>query len=47
MSEDAEEHQNENAPTDIGKIEWIDLTVGEASRMRDFYCSVVGWSSTE
>ena len=47
MSEEAEEDQNENSPTDIGKIEWIDLTVGEASRMRDFYCSVVGWSSTE
>ena len=47
MSEETEEQEKENSPSKIGKIEWIDLTVDEASRMRDFYCSVVGWSSTE
>ena len=47
MSEEAEE-QVENKPSnDVGKIEWIDLTVEEGSRVRDFYCSVVGWSSSE
>ncbi len=27
-----------------GTIGWIDLTVGDATRMRDFYAQVVGWS---
>ena len=26
-----------------GKIGWIDLTVEDAPRVRDFYASVVGW----
>src|SRR5262245_42193861 len=28
---------------DVGKIGWIDLTVGDATRVRDFYEAVVGW----
>lgn len=34
-------------PSNIGRVEWIDLTVDDASRVRDFYCAVVGWSSTD
>lgn len=29
----------------IGSIGWIDLTVADAGRLRDFYRSVVGWDS--
>jgi len=28
---------------DIGKIGWIDMTVADAPRVRDFYQAVVGW----
>jgi predicted enzyme related to lactoylglutathione lyase len=31
--------------SEVGKIGWIDLTVGEAERVRDFYRDVVGWKS--
>jgi hypothetical protein len=31
--------------SDIGKIGWVDLTVPEAGRVRDFYRAVVGWQS--
>lgn len=34
-------------PSNIGRIEWLDLTVDDASRVKDFYCSVVGWSNSE
>ena len=27
----------------IGTIAWVDLTVGDAPRVRDFYREVVGW----
>lgn len=27
----------------IGKIGWIDMTVGDATTLRDFYQGVVGW----
>ena len=47
MEEEPEEKTGEEIPTNIGKIEWLDLTVEEASRAKDFYCSVVGWSSSE
>lgn len=30
--------------SEIGTIGWIDLTVDDASGIRDFYSSVVGWS---
>lgn len=32
-----------NAKPSIGSIGWIDLTVADAPRVRDFYASVVGW----
>lgn len=31
----------------IGSIGWIDLTVDDASEIRDFYKSVTGWSHGE
>ena len=40
------EAPKENPPS-IGRIEWMDLNVVEASQIKDFYCSVVGWSSSE
>ena len=30
-----------------GKILWQDLTVDDASAIKDFYCAVVGWKSEE
>ena len=30
---------------EVGKIGWIDLTVPDAGRVRDFYRAVVGWKS--
>ena len=33
--------------SEIGTIGWIDLTVEDASGIRDFYSSVVGWSFEE
>jgi len=31
------------ASPDIGKIGWIDITVDDATGLKDFYASVVGW----
>ena len=31
----------------IGKISWIDMTVDDATGMRDFYKEVVGWDVSE
>lgn len=31
----------------IGRIEWLDLTVGDAPRIRDFYADVVGWKAAD
>jgi predicted enzyme related to lactoylglutathione lyase len=31
------------APTKIGSIGWIDLTIPDAENVRDFYQAVVGW----
>ena len=47
MEEENEQKDTDESTSEIGKIEWLDLTVNEASRIRDFYCSVVGWSSSE
>ena len=33
--------------SDTGSIEWLDLTVPDAARLRDFYASVVGWKTGE
>lgn len=32
--------------SNLGSISWIDLTVDDASRVRDFYSEVVGWTSS-
>lgn len=31
----------------IGSIGWIDLTVPDADKVRDFYKEVIGWTATE
>ena len=36
-----ENNMSENP--DIGKIGWLDLTVDDAGKVRDFYQAVVGW----
>ena len=44
-----EEHhkdEQENGPV-IGQIEWLDLTVNDASRVKNFYASVVGWKADD
>lgn len=33
--------------TEIGSIGWADLTIDDASGMRDFYQKVVGWESED
>ena len=30
---------------DVGKVAWVDLTVGDAENVRDFYGEVVGWKN--
>mgnify|MGYP005706623399 CR=1 FL=1 len=35
----------DNDKKTIGAIEWCDLTVNDAEKVRDFYCDVVGWKS--
>ena len=32
---------------EIGSAGWIDLTVADAPRLRDFYSAVVGWKPSE
>jgi predicted enzyme related to lactoylglutathione lyase len=34
-------------PANIGRVEWLDLTVEDAGRVRNFYKAVVGWSSSD
>ncbi len=43
----APEHELEKPPSNIGRIEWLDLTVADASRVRDFYRKVIGWKSAD
>lgn len=33
--------------TNIGQLEWFDLTVNNASAVAEFYSSVVGWNASE
>ena len=50
MSEVSDESGSEDETVEasnIGRVEWIDLSVDDASRIKDFYCAIVGWSSTE
>ena len=37
----------EEKPSNIGRIEWLDLTVDDASQVKNFYCNVIGWSDSE
>jgi predicted enzyme related to lactoylglutathione lyase len=34
-------------PSGVGKIHWVDLTVGNADDVKHFYRGVVGWESSE
>src|SRR4051794_7494548 len=34
-------------PAAVGTIGWIDLTVPDATRVRDFYQGVVGWPASD
>jgi len=47
---EAQGQHNETEKKDIskiGRIEWLDLTVGDAPRIRDFYADVVGWKPAD
>src|SRR5262249_46347200 len=35
-----------DAKQPIGSVSWIDLTIPEADKIRNFYSSVVGWASS-
>lgn len=39
--------ETETAKAAVGTVTWRDLTVPNASEIRDFYCEVVGWKSTD
>ena len=43
LSSRAEEADNNS----IGRVEWVDLSIGDAARSKDFYCKVIGWKSTD
>lgn len=34
-------------PQPIGTVAWLDLTVDDATTVRDFYQAVVGWGATD
>lgn len=44
---DETDNKEEQAPSNIGRIEWLDLTVDNAEGLKNFYCKVVGWKSTD
>jgi uncharacterized protein len=31
----------------VGRVGWVDLTVENATELRDFYAAVVGWATSE
>ena len=43
LSSSAEEADNNS----IGRVEWVDLSIGDAARSKDFYCKVIGWKSAD
>jgi len=50
MSDDKNTEADSTAaapPANIGRIEWVDLTIEDAGRVRNFYKSVVGWTSSD
>lgn len=38
---------SESKKLPVGSIGWVDLTVPEADKLRDFYASVVGWKPAD
>ena len=36
--------EKESAP-DVGRVAWVDLTVADAEKVKDFYGEVVGWKN--
>ena len=46
-STDSSSTTDDLANSNIGRIEWVDLTVGDAVRNKNFYCKVIGWKSTD
>jgi predicted enzyme related to lactoylglutathione lyase len=44
ISEDIQ--QQADGPV-IGQVEWLDLTVNDATRVKNFYSKVVGWKSSD
>lgn len=46
-SAESTEAKAETKPSNIGRIEWMDLTVQDATSVRNFYTKVVGWKSSE
>ena len=38
--------ESEQVKSKTGVIEWRDLTVKNAEKIKDFYCSVVGWEAS-
>ena len=46
-TEEEPETVTDEKPSNIGKVEWMDLTVPDAGQLQKFYTSVVGWSSND
>lgn len=47
---DAEQNEDIEHQADgpvIGQVEWLDLTVNDATRVKNFYAKVVGWKSSD
>ena len=47
MSDEGQHEVEESIGPVIGQIEWLDLSVNDASRVKNFYSSVVGWKSDD
>lgn len=41
------EGPQQKAASNVGRIEWLDLTVDDATRIKNFYCKVIGWKSAD
>ena len=46
-SRDSNSSAEEADNNSIGRVEWVDLSIGDAARSKDFYCKVIGWKSTD
>ena len=51
MSEEQEQlpetEESTPPPSNVGRIEWVDLTVGDAERVKNFYANVIGWKTED